>query len=199
MKRLFYVITLILSLPLAVSAQYANDWVVYGQQYLKISIAQDGLYKLTHDDLVDAGLPADAIDPRRIQVYHRGEEQAILFHHDQTPADDHFDAAEYLEFYGKRNDGALDAALYQPISAQPHTYYNLFSDTSAYFLTWTSAALQGKRIQTFDQANSTNIPKEDFEFTEELRLFTSNYNGGVGSTLLMPQSTYNLGEGWTGD
>jgi hypothetical protein len=200
MKRPIHIIlTLILSLPLAVSAQYANDWVVDGQQYLKISIAADGLYKLTYDNLVDAGLQVSAIDPRRIQVYHRGEEQAILFHHDQSPANDQFDAGEYLEFYGRKNDGTLDAGLYQPVSAQPHNYYNLFSDTTAYFLTWTSAAVQGKRIETFDQANTTNIPKEELQFTEDLRLFTSQYNGGEGSTLLAPQSFYNQGEGWTGE
>src|SRR5688572_27587103 len=200
MKRPTHIIlALILSLPLAASAQYANDWVVDGQQYLKISVAADGIYKLTYDNLVDAGLQLAAIDPRRIQVYHRGEELAILFHHNQIPANDQFDATEYLEFYGRKNDGTLDAGLYQPVAAQPHNYHNLVSDTTAYFLTWTSAAVQGKRIETFDQANTTNIPKEDFQVTEDLRLFTSQYNGGEGSTLLAPQSFYNLGEGWTGE
>src|SRR5689334_2820939 len=103
MKRLIRTLLLVLSLPVAVSAQYANNWIVAGQQYLKISISEEGLYKVTHADLVDAGLPVSSIDPRRVQLFHRGVEQAIVFQHNQTPADDHLDAGEYLEFYGRRN------------------------------------------------------------------------------------------------
>src|SRR5262245_2167646 len=84
------IILLILAAPQA-WAQYSNDWVVQGQQYLKISIAEDGIYRVTYDDLSQAGLSMAAIDPRLIQLFHRGEEQAILFQHNQTPANAQFD------------------------------------------------------------------------------------------------------------
>ncbi|HZY82180.1 MAG TPA: C25 family cysteine peptidase [Cyclobacteriaceae bacterium] len=179
-------------------AQYTNDWVSYNQPYYKISVATTGIYRLTYDQLQQAGVPVNSIDPRLIQVYHRGKEQAIYFKHDQSPADSKFDATEFLEFYGQRNDGTLDAALYQPASLQPHKYYNLFSDTTAYFLTVNTQPVQGKRMDVFDQVNNTGLPKETAHTAERLSVYTSEYSTGDIVNDFIQQSYFDEGEGWTG-
>ena len=49
----------------------------FNQQYYKIPVAKDGIYRLTYTDLQNAGFPVGSIDPRRIQIFHRGVEQRI--------------------------------------------------------------------------------------------------------------------------
>ncbi|MEI9919808.1 MAG: C25 family cysteine peptidase [Bacteroidota bacterium] len=179
-------------------AQHSNNWVQYNQPYYKISVTSTGIFRLTYDQLQLAGVPVNSIDPRLIQVYHRGVEQAILFKHNQQPADNKFDSGEYLEFYGHRNDGELDSKLYMPASVQPHKYYNLFSDTTAYFLTVNPLPVQGKRIGQFDQVN-TGLPKETSQINEQLRVYTSEYNIGFTIQQNCIQSYFDEGEGWTGE
>lgn len=114
------------------AGQYSNSWVTHGQSYFRIPVAQKGVYRLTHTDLQNAGVPVNAIDPRQIQIFHRGIEQAILV---AGQDDAVFNTSDYIEFFGRANDGTLDKDLYKPSTLQPHNYYNLYSDTTAYFLT----------------------------------------------------------------
>ena len=69
--------------------QYSNEWINYAQTYFKIPVAQTGIYRITFQDLQNAGFPL--VDPRTIQLYHRGQEQAIFFKHNQVPADGQFE------------------------------------------------------------------------------------------------------------
>ncbi len=179
MLKLFLFFTLVLVPGLSFS-QVGNEWINYGQTYYKIPVAKDGLYKLTQENLAQAGVPVTQLDPRRLQLFHRGIEQAILVQHLQLPADGVFDAGEYLEFYGKRNDGTLDKFLYKPEDAQPHDYYNLYNDTAYYFLT-VHPSVQGKRMSTFSQLNTSGLPTESHHISEQLQLFSSSY--AVGETV----------------
>lgn len=179
-------------------AQQANQWIDFSKQYYQLKVAKDGIYKLSFQDLKNSGVPVAAIDPRLIQIYHRGTEQAILVKHNQQPANSVFEDGEYLEFYGRKNDGTLDAKLYQPQSAQPHSFYNLYSDTTSYFFTWSATALQGKRMEAVDLVNSTSIPKETYHTRQLLSVLTTSYAPGTIINDFIQQSYYNEGEGWTG-
>ena len=79
-------------IPSLAFSQVGNEWINYGQTYYKIPVAKDGLYKLTQEHLAQAGVPITQVDPRRLQLFHRGIEQAILVQHLQSPADGVFDA-----------------------------------------------------------------------------------------------------------
>lgn len=187
---------LILVLPGLSFGQVGNEWISPGQTYYRIPVAKNGLYKLTRENLEQAGVPVDQMDPRRIQIFHRGVEQAILLQHLQSPADGVFDAGEFLEFYGKKNDGTLDQHLYKPSSAQPHPYYNLYNDTTYYFLTVHPSA-QGRRMSTFSQVN-TGLPVESHHTSEQLQVFTTSY--AVGETFgdAVQLTSFRSGEGWSG-
>jgi hypothetical protein len=191
-------LTFLYLIPVCVFAQFPNDWINFSQTYYRIPVAKDGIYRLTYSDLQTAGFPINSVDPRLIQVYHRGAEQAIYFKHNQNPADSKFENGEYFEFYGQKNDGKLDSKLYQPASAQPHSYYNLYSDTSAYFVTWNLLSAQAKRITDFSEVNVTNLPKEVSQNGERLSVFTQDYSGGETVGDLIQYSYFNKGEGWTG-
>lgn len=185
-------------LPLFGFAQSVNSWIDFSQTYYKIPVAQDGVYRLTYTDLQNAGVPVGSIDPRFIQIFHRGTQQAIYFKNDQQPADSKFDATEYLEFYGQHNDGTRDSKLYTPASAQPHSYYNIYSDTAAYFLTWNQLPVQGKRMTSFSEVNVSGLPKQTAQTSQRLSLFTSQYSGGETLSDVIQYSYFNNGEGWTG-
>ncbi|MBA4057239.1 MAG: hypothetical protein C0490_21175, partial [Marivirga sp.] len=151
------------------------EWIKFNQFYFKIPVAKDGLYKLTYDNLQTAGFPVDGIDPRRLQLFHRGIEQAIYV---EGQVDAVFHPTDFVEFYGRKNDGTMDAELYQPSTAQPHQYYNLYSDTTSYFLTFNPLPVFGKRMTSFSEVNVTNKPKETYHFDEKLLVVTNSYSTG---------------------
>lgn len=194
MKRLFFTL-FSLVLGLQAFAQYGNEWVKFNQPYYRISVAKDGLYRLTYTDLQNAGFPVASTNPLQIQVFHRGIEQAIRL---PGEVDGVFDAGDYLEFYGLKNTGAGDTELYKP-GMQPHAYYNLYSDTTAYFLTINSLAQPGLRMNSFSEEN-TGLPAESFHTDEKLMVITDQYSPGIryGVESLIQTTGFETGEGWTG-
>ena len=190
-------IVLFYLLPLWLFGQISNSWINFNQSYYRIPVAKDGVYRLSYADLQDAGFPVNSVDTRFIQIFHRGQEQAIYFKQDIANAK--FDASEYVEFYGQRNDGQRDSKLYKPATAQPHPYYNLYSDTSAYFLTWNSSPVQGKRMEEFFANNvSPVLPKETSHTSQQLTVYSQEYSGGETLEDVIQYSYFNQGEGWTG-
>ncbi|MDH5399694.1 MAG: C25 family cysteine peptidase, partial [Cyclobacteriaceae bacterium] len=191
-----WAIILLLSAGQVVYGQYSNDWIDYNQSYYKIMTGQDGVYRITYDDLVQAGLPVSTIDPRKLQIFHRGEELSIKVAGQQ---DARLDPGDYLEFYGQRNDGTVDRALYQPNAAQPHGYYNLFSDSTACFLTWKLNTETGKRIANYKENNVASLPAQTANNQEIIQLNTSRYARGRNLANRVYLTRFDYGEGWTGD
>ena len=200
-KRLQLSIFIFLVFYTVASAQeYGNEWINPSQKYYKISTADDGIYRITYNELVNVGFPVSAIDPRNIQLFHRGEEMAISI---PGQPDASFDTDDYIEFYGKKNDGTLDEELYVHPNAHKRKYYNFYSDTTAYFLTW-SLTETGKRILPFKENNVLNLPAENYHLNEETQLFTQQYayglrypEGGIIADTYL--SAFDYGEGWTGE
>jgi hypothetical protein len=174
----------------------SNEWINYKQTYVKIPVSQNGLYRLTAAELQQAGIPISTLDPTTVQLFHRGIEQAIYI---AGETDHRFDPADFLIFYGQANDGAPDSLLYRPTSAQPHPYYSLFTDTTAYFLTWRLDSQPGRRMTTYQDTDYASLPPERYHWAEELRLFTDTYPGyGAGIPPKIEYSHYEAGEGYTG-
>ncbi|MBL7858780.1 MAG: hypothetical protein JNM57_13915 [Cyclobacteriaceae bacterium] len=175
-----------------VLAQLGHEWINYNQEYYKIPVAKNGLYKVRYTDLQQAGVPVNTVNPQTFQLFHRGVEQAIYV---EGEGDAQFNPADFIEFYGRKNDGTLDAELYQPATVQPHTFYNLYNDTTSYFLTFHAQA--GKRMPTFSEANSSGIPKESSHQEEILVILKEQYATGF-TTSDVQHAFFDQGEGWTG-
>ena len=111
-----------------------------GQQYYKVKIVRDGLYKLSYQYLTQAGIAGVA--PSQLQIWRRGRELARYVGGNAAV----LDPTTFLEFYALRNDGRLDAELYKDPSVQPHQFYSFYTDTASYFITWAvgSAARPGR-------------------------------------------------------
>src|SRR5688572_5078300 len=155
---------------------YGNEWINYNQPFYKIKVASNGMHRLTYTDLVAAGI--SNVNPQKFQLFRRGRELAIYVN---GQADGVLNAGDYIDFYGKRNDGETDVDFYSNPANQVHKYYSLFTDTAAYFLTWGNA--NGKRMveKTSQTAGLTPEPRH---YGERLKLFTSGYFAGyqVGAT-----------------
>ncbi|MGM0580930.1 MAG: C25 family cysteine peptidase [Bacteroidota bacterium] len=179
-------------------AQNPQDWINFNQSYYKISLESTAAYELDYDELLEAGVPLSSIDARSLQIFYRGEEIAIRV---TGQSDGRLDPGDVIQFLGKKNDGTSDTPLYRNPEHQSHQYYNLFSDESAYFLTWKNDGTNGKRIQEQNIINNTNnLSAENSIEKEILRLFTNNADRGQRYN---PQSdiyysAFDLGEGWTG-
>lgn len=64
---------------------------------LKIGVTEDGVYKLTYDDITDAGLDLKDVDPRTIKISNRGTETPIYVDGEE---DGKFNKSDYILFYG---------------------------------------------------------------------------------------------------
>lgn len=170
--------------------QFGHEWIRFDQPYLKIPVGREAIYRITYDDLQQAGFAVSG-DPRTFQLYHRGSEQAILI---SGESDGNFGTGDYIEFYGRANDGVLDSSLYSNPSHQPHRFYNLYSDTTSYFLTLGQA--DGKRIPTVS-GSSTGLSPEAFHLHEKMLILKASYSPGInyGDVHL---TTFDEGEGWMG-
>ncbi|HNP20000.1 MAG TPA: C25 family cysteine peptidase [Fulvivirga sp.] len=178
------------------SQAYGDEWIDYNKQYFKVTLSQDGIYRLSYADLTNAGVPINTIDPRRLQLFYKGNEQAIFV---QGQGDAVFNTTDYIEFYGKRNDGTADARLYRPVEAQPHQLYSLYSDSSAYFLTWNLTPTNGKRMASYSENNTGGLSPASSHNQEVRLLNVGTYSPGQGfSTEEFTKFSYfDYAEGWT--
>ena len=198
----FYILLLfsVLSCKSIQAQTFGNEWINYNQQYFKLKITQKGIYQLSFDNLKMAGFPTN-INPEKIQLFRRGQEQAIFIKGEE---DKTLNEIDFIEFYAEENDGSLDSLLYTPTLSQPHQYYSLYSDTASYFLTYLIDNQLGKRMKVAQYENTKNLKPELFHLEETLQLFTSSYAEGqpepIGTNLYsgILNSNYGYGKGWTG-
>ncbi|MFY0594712.1 C25 family cysteine peptidase [Roseivirga sp.] len=183
-----------LCLPALVLGQArGNEWINYSQSYYKINTSLNTIHRISPEALQAAGMDITTINLTNLQLFHRGEEVAI---HIVDGGDGSFDAGDYIEFYGRRNDGTQDAELFYRASDQIHQYYNLFSDVTAFFLTEGSVA--GKRMQS-NNVDPSSFPLVNLHSQEILNLQTGRFSFGQYYPLSNPsgevkRSLYDLGQ-----
>lgn len=75
----------------------AHENALTAEQALKISVVQDGMYRLTPGELTINGFDLTGIDPALIRITNRGQEIPIYMDEDGNGS---FDGSDYLLFYG---------------------------------------------------------------------------------------------------
>jgi flagellar hook assembly protein FlgD len=192
--KIFIVVSLFLIYKNRVEAQnFGFEWINFNQTYYKIKTFQTGIHRISQADLSNAGI--NGINPKQFQIFFRGQEQAIFV---QGEEDNSFDAGDYIEFYGRRNDGELDRFLYSNPSNQTNPYYNLYSDTTSVFLTWKTDGTFGKRIVKDNTPFLTN--NINFHWAENIQFFAEGYSLGqnyrIGTNEKIFLADFDSGEGW---
>ena len=202
MKKL-YTLFFIFLVSFANSQNYNNEWITFPstqqyslQQYFKISVWKEGIYRLTYTDLDFAQVPVNGIwtDPSRFQIFHNGTEQFIAVNDVNT--NNVFDTGDYLEFYGKGNDGTLDTRLYDTVTSQPNPYYSLFNDTAAYFLTYNLLNTNNRRIVLETDVNFNGYTPEQTFINQEIQNYTTDFNPGYQDDFEVSDNSFTESEGW---
>ncbi|MEX1192582.1 MAG: C25 family cysteine peptidase [Brumimicrobium sp.] len=182
----------LLLLPsLVFGQQYGNEWIDYGQQYYKISITSDGIYRVSYQALIDANIPADNINPNRFQIFGK-EREVPLYVNDG--GDNSFDSGDYIEFYAESNDGWLDSLLYDNPNEIGNPAYSLYNDTLNYFLTWSTSG-SNKRFVEESDANFSIYNQAQYVLQKSEVNYNSNYFAGFSDNKAY-SSFFEPGEGW---
>jgi len=132
MRNLFWILFIVfansLSAQMEVNGEilYGNEWIDYEKTYIKITVAEDGIYRVSRAELLNSGVPVDQISLKNIEIYNYG--QSIAFFADSDE--------EFIEFFGVRNRSELDQFIYLDKASVLNPEYSLVSNESAYFLTW---------------------------------------------------------------
>lgn len=78
------------------AAQFAAQSEIASRPAIKLSVKQEGWYRVTGQELLAAGLDP-ATDPRLLQLFAEGQEQAFAV---KGEDDGRFDSSDSIEFYG---------------------------------------------------------------------------------------------------
>ena len=98
---------------------------------VKISVKQNGIYRVTYSALKKAGAAVASMTPATFRLLHKGTQVAVRV----VTAGKKFASGDYIEFYGEGLDGT-------------------FSDTNAYWLYWGGA--KGKRMAVLNGATTSS-------------------------------------------
>jgi hypothetical protein len=169
---------------------YGNEWIVPGQQYFKLKLTRTGLYKIDYQYLTAAGITGVA--PENLQLWRRGREMTRYVGGNAQV----LDPTTYIEFFGQRNDGALDRDFYKTPGDQPQPSFSYYTDTASYFITWSvgAAARPGRAMPEPTAAPGALHPHRLFS---PLTIRTYNYGEGEHSENVNNQPWFDKGEGYT--
>ena len=182
---------LLLYLIPSYAQSFNNHWIDYTKEYYKFKVAESGIYQITRNALDNAGIALNASNYKNLKLYSNGKEIPIHLEVQNNQLD-------YIEFYGEKNKGALDASLYEKEIAFNEAI-SLYSDSAAYFLVLenqlnTSSVYTNSNFSSVSNGNpeayclrrKTNATQLSYS------LGTKHYIGG----LQLATSTYDVGEGY---
>lgn len=194
MKAAFTFLILVLFIGnQAISQTFGNEWINFGQKYTKIKISEEGLYKITYDDVVAKNLQTGTVDPNKLQIFNKGVQIPLYI---TGTSDGVFNQGDIIYFYGKKNDASLDKVLYNNQNDLPNEDINLFTDDNFYFLTYHTTQ-NGLRYTISNETNS-GLTSEPFIIAKDRLNFASNYYNGEFILEGMSLSEYIEGEGYLG-
>ncbi|MFK7904088.1 MAG: C25 family cysteine peptidase, partial [Chitinophagales bacterium] len=144
--------------------EFGNEWIDLDKNYYKIKVVEDKLHRIPFNVLQSTDLP---LEGTQFQLFYLGKEIPIHVSQNGT-----FGANDYIEFYGERLNGIVDAPLFLEPQFQLHQFYNLFTDTSAYYLTTNT---QGENLRYQSVANEvSNVPPKETHFNHTVAVNMHN-------------------------
>lgn len=191
--RILVLAAIVSILPGTLQAQpFGNEWIDYSRRYYRIPIAQDGVYRITFNDLANAGIPISGINPQHLLMWANGQPVPIYV---EGEGDGIFNIGDYIEFVGLRNRGFRETVLYPNAEAHANDDYSLYNDTLHYFLTWATTGGHA-RITTETDQNFGAYTPAPFVWRHSPVVFSSNYYPGQLDAFGVSLPYYTEGEGW---
>ncbi|MBK8349298.1 MAG: hypothetical protein IPL08_17425 [Saprospiraceae bacterium] len=172
--------------------KFGNEWIDPAKTYFKIKVAQNGIYKVTYEELTAAGFPQSGIQGTALKLINFGNEQAIFV------SDNDFGANDYIEFYGEKNTIGLDSLLFDDWQKDLfNPEYSFVSDTNAYFLTISPETSNLRyTLVNPDYNNITLTPFPYYQHTEKVVYsgsFFKNVDGDIRYSQFEPSEGFGSG------
>lgn len=201
MKTYFKILLIVLfsSFSATVLAQtYNNEWIDYSKTYYKFKLSTTGLYRISAATIQSLGLGSTPAN--QFQLWRNGQVVPIyLSNTDETVA---MSNSDYIEFWGKQNDGIPDSTLYRDKTAQLDKYYSLETDSASFFLTVNTNTAQNLHYQKISNTVPSGATAEpycnmvwEYHGHNKINNGTAQYNYG-GASVAIYSSSYDVGEGW---
>ena len=150
-----------------------------GDRY-KISIDQDGIYRLSYAELQASGVPVGDLDPTTFKMTNQGEEISLFV--ENTDGDERmFSSGESIVFYGQKFYGDRLASLYADEDQQWLTYPTHFADGT--YGDW-SPQFSAKMLEKY---TDTNVYWLSFGDGSGLRM--GEMNAAPGEALVLDRYT----------
>jgi len=141
-----------------------------GDDWYKISIRDEGMYRITGKMMTDYGIDIKAIEPSSIRLYNNGgTELSMDFLSNDADSlienairvvdggDGQFDATDYILFYGKANNNYK----YNPTFEWMEHYLHHYEEYNVYWLTW-GGTLDGKRMENVTVVDNPAVTPEPY-------------------------------------
>src|SRR3990167_4155245 len=135
-------VTHILSLLVVLISSCLN--VVYAEEVLRIEIKKDGVYYISNQDLIAAGIPTNT-DPKTFKIFNQGVEIPIYVYGEDT-TNTFNSSIYYIEFYAK--------------GIPRESEYYEFTDANIYWLKW--GGENGKRVTPNNWKHGNLSPPASF-------------------------------------
>ena len=113
-------------------------WIPNNGKAIKITIPDDGVYRLTYTQVTGITPELAQADPTTFQLFNKGHELPLSVN---TASVHSFSLGDYLEFVGTKNYNPDTLYRLIPIGEEEYSeYLNRYTDTSYYWFVWGSAA-----------------------------------------------------------
>jgi len=99
-----------------------NTTLPVNQRLVKISVNEDGIYRISKSTLRDSSIVLKGVDPRTFRLFNKGKEVPLFVNGE---SDGIFNDGDYLEFFGQRLRNSVADYEYDP-----------FTSINVYWLTW---------------------------------------------------------------
>lgn len=195
-RRLFLILIVFSSLK-STAQIFGNEWIQYNQTYYKFQVHKDSVYRIPMSSLFALGMPNN-VQGANLQLFRDGQEVAIFVSNAGA-----LSANDYIEFYGRKANGKVDAPLYKDVNWQLNPNQNSISDTAYYFVTFNN--LNTNKRFTLQANNLANPPLKETYFWDKMQTqYREAFSGGpsyIGQfsnpVLYQFSSQYEQGEGFT--
>jgi hypothetical protein len=139
----------------AIELDSSGNWIDYSQEYVKLGIPEDGIYRITYDDLTNFGVNPSQINPSLLKIFNKGKQIPLFI---SEAGDLSFDQNDYIEFFCRKNYGSPE---YRNVVSLGEDYLNFmdrYNDTSFIWLCWEgTAGLRADSINSFNPEISDTI------------------------------------------
>ena len=208
-KYFFLLLTLLVFLTAAKSQLYRNEWIDYNKTYYKFKVGpfgydnvgaplKKGIVRITQPSLASVGL--GNVPAEQLQLWRDGQEVAIY----TSKPTGLLSSSDYIEFFGELANGKADRDLYTSPDYQLTDYWNLSSDSAAYFFTVNSSGTNKRIIDASnDLTGNTMQPEKNFYYTAG-RYYRATMTEGRGAYFyqiydlkILYESEYLSGEGFS--